>query len=77
MDHSTKQNLKARLAAMSALTSSAKGMLSSPLPPAIGGVPAVPIQLQQSFALHLNAMKMVADELDKLTKVVAEIVDKS
>ncbi len=77
MDLPTKSQLKAQIGAMKGMNSSFKALVSTPPAPVMGGMPPMPISLQPALTPYLNALKMHADNFDKLLKVLEEAIDKS
>jgi hypothetical protein len=77
MDSMTKTTFKATISAMAAQNNFFKTTMAMQPPPVVGGMPPMPIMLQPAFAPYLAALKMHADEFDKLLKLVGEVIDKS
>ena len=77
MDSMAKTKLKSQVVALSAVNNQFKSLVGIQPPPVVGGMPPVPINVAPAFAPLLAALKLHADEFDKLLKVVNEIIDKS
>ena len=75
MDSTTKAKLKAQLSALSGLSGAIKAMINTPPPPAIGGIPPMPIQMQPSLSPLVAAMKSQSDQFDKMLKLLADVID--
>lgn len=77
MDFTTKSKLKAQIFAMSSVNNAFKAAMVMPSIPVVAGVPPTPIIIQPALAPYLSALKMHAEEFDKLLKVLEELVDNS
>jgi hypothetical protein len=77
VDSMVKTQLKAQLSAIGAANGAFKSAMSMPPTPVVGGIPPTPIMLQPAFAPYLAALKMHADEFDKLLKLLGDLIDKS
>ena len=71
-----KQVLKAQLNAVTALSQAVRSLAAAPIPPAISGPPGVPIILAASLNPLAQAVKTQADLVDKLIKLVDDLIEK-
>ena len=77
MTDTDKQVLKGLITTIATLNSGIKPLLQVPAPPALGGMPPMPINIQPSLGPLLHAIRMQLDLNDKLLKLLQEIIDRS
>ena len=75
MDSTTKTKLKTQLNVLSGLSSATKSLINIPPPPAMGGMPPMPIQMQPSLSPLVAAMRSQSDQFDKMLKLLADVID--
>ena len=77
MSPTDKQKYKVQVAALAAQLQGTKSMLAVPIPPTPPVPPMAPAMLQPSLAPLLGALRTQADLIEKLIKLVGDVVESS
>jgi len=77
MSPTDKQKYKAQVQALAAQLQGTKGLITTPIPPTPPMPQMVPIPLQPSLAPLQNALKVQSDLLERLIKLVGDVVESS
>jgi len=75
MDNPQKQELLAQLASLNALNLSSRGLIQAPVPVAIAGPPGSPVLLSPALSPLVLALRTQIDVVEKLTKVIQDLID--
>jgi hypothetical protein len=75
MTREDKQKFKAQLIAIGGQLQSSKALMGAPIPPAPPSPPGAPLMLQPALSPLLSALKMQSDAIDKLIKLVGDVVE--
>jgi hypothetical protein len=75
MTPTDKHKFKAQVQVLAAQLQGAKSMLSMPIPPTPPMPQMVPIPLAPSLTPLQNALKMQSDVIDKLVKLLGDVIE--
>jgi hypothetical protein len=77
MKDTDKQRIKGQLLGLSTQATSFKALLTVPPPPVLAGMPPVPVLVGPALVPLTNALKIQSEVIDKLIKIVEDVVSKS
>ncbi len=75
MDNPQKQELLAQLTSLNMLNLSSRGLIQAPVPVAIAGPPGSPVLLSPALNPLVQALRIQSDVVEKLAKVIEDLID--